>query len=62
MQSIETNTLLGAVTWEMMKPAEGHFDFSEPDKAIIEARSHGLHLVLLWCDSFKNAMATYAPG
>ena len=48
------NTILGAVTWETVERREGHFVFSELDKVILGARSHGLHLILLWFGSFKN--------
>jgi beta-galactosidase GanA len=48
------NTVLGCVTWEMIEPVEGQFDFKELDKIILGARKHGLHLVLLWFGSYKN--------
>jgi GH35 family endo-1,4-beta-xylanase len=48
------NTVLGCVTWEDIEPKEGEFDFSELDKVIKNARTHGLRLVLLWFGSFKN--------
>jgi beta-galactosidase GanA len=56
MVDTNVNTLLGCVTWEMIEPVQGHFDFEELDKVILGARSHGLHLVLLWFGSFKNGM------
>lgn len=62
MKSANINTLLGSVTWEMIEPIEGQFDFSELDKVILGAREHDMHLVLLWFGSFKNALSTYAPG
>lgn len=62
MKYMNLNTLLGAVTWEMIEPTEGNFDFTELDACILGAREHGLHLVLLWFGSFKNALSTYVPG
>jgi GH35 family endo-1,4-beta-xylanase len=60
MADMNINTLLGSVTWEMIEPVEGEFDFRELDKVILGARRHGLHLVLLWFGSFKNgSSATY---
>jgi hypothetical protein len=50
------NTVLGCVTWEDIEPVEGKFDFSELDQVIKGARTHGLHLVLLWFGSFKNGI------
>ncbi|EMD92385.1 glycoside hydrolase family 35 protein [Bipolaris maydis ATCC 48331] len=62
MVATNVNTLLGSVSWEMIEPEEGNFDFEELDKVILGAREHGLHLVLLWFGSFKNGRSTYAPA
>ncbi|KAL2815207.1 glycoside hydrolase superfamily [Aspergillus cavernicola] len=61
MKSNNINTLLGAVTWEMIEPVEGEFDFQELDKVILDARKYGIHLVLLWFGSYKNGISTYVP-
>jgi len=61
MKRMNVNTLLGSVTWEMIEPTEGRFDFSELDRVILDARRYDMHLVLLWFGSFKNAMSTYVP-
>ncbi|RDW57481.1 hypothetical protein BP6252_13741 [Coleophoma cylindrospora] len=55
------NTVLGSVTWEMVEPEEGKFNFDELDKVILGARENGLHLILLWFGTFKNALSTYVP-
>lgn len=62
MKAMNLNTLLGAVTWEMIEPTEGTFDFSELDACIMGAREHQIHIVLLWFGSFKNALSTYVPA
>ncbi|EEU39306.1 uncharacterized protein NECHADRAFT_43143 [Fusarium vanettenii 77-13-4] len=62
MKAMNVNALLGGVHWEMIEPTEGNFDFSELDQMILDARGHGLHLVLLWFGSFKNARSTYVPA
>lgn len=61
MKDTNINTLLGCVTWEMIEPKEGSFDFSILDDVILAARKHSMHLVLLWFGSFKNGLSTYAP-
>ncbi|KAL4930265.1 glycoside hydrolase superfamily [Aspergillus undulatus] len=61
MKAHYINTLLGSVTWEMIEPIEGQFDFTELDKIILNARQHGIHLVLLWFASYKNGLSTYVP-
>ncbi|CAK7216180.1 hypothetical protein SEUCBS140593_002787 [Sporothrix eucalyptigena] len=56
------NTLLGSVTWEAIEPREqGVFDFAGLDRVVLDARQHGLRLVLLWFGSYKNCMSTYVP-
>ncbi|KAL3461659.1 glycoside hydrolase superfamily [Aspergillus heterothallicus] len=62
MKENHINTLLGAVTWETIEPVEGQFDFSALTQVILDARKHGIHLVLLWFGSYKNGISTYAPG
>jgi beta-galactosidase GanA len=57
MVATNVNTLLGSVSWEMIEPEEGRFDFEELDKVILGARKHGLHLILLWFGAFKNGMS-----
>ena len=55
------NTVLAAVSWAQIEPAEGKFDFSVLDGVIRDARSNNMHLVLLWFASWKNGLSTYAP-
>jgi hypothetical protein len=55
------NTILAAVTWELVEPEPGKFDFALVDDAIREARRHHLHLVFLWFGSWKNGDSTYTP-
>lgn len=62
MRAQSVNTLLGSVTWEMIEPREGEFDFSELDRVLTGAREHDMHLVLLWFGTYKNGISTYAPG
>lgn len=54
LKAANINTVLGCVTWEQIEPVEGTFDFGELDQVILNARSHDMHLVLLWFGSFKN--------
>ena len=55
------NTVLAAVTWELVEPEPGKFDFALVDGAIREARRNRLHLIFLWFGSWKNADSTYTP-
>jgi len=55
------NTVLAAVSWELIEPEPGAFDFSLVDGMVREARRHHLRLVFLWFGSWKNGVSTYAP-
>ncbi|KAK5164821.1 uncharacterized protein LTR77_009485 [Saxophila tyrrhenica] len=61
MVDMSVNTVLGSVSWEMVEPREGHFDFSVIDQVIRDARSYNLKLILLWFGTWKNGISTYVP-
>jgi len=60
--SLNLNTVLVPVYWELIEPVEGKFDFTIVDGLIQEARRHQLRLVPLWFGSWKNSMSTYVPA
>ena len=60
--SLNLNTVIIPVFWELIEPAEGKFDFNLVDGLIQEARRHNLRLVPLWFASWKNSMSCYAPA
>ncbi|HVS53297.1 MAG TPA: DUF5597 domain-containing protein [Opitutaceae bacterium] len=55
------NTVLATVSWELIEPEEGKFDFSSVDGLIRDARASDLRLVLLWFASWKNGKSNYQP-
>ena len=60
--SLNLNTVLAPVYWELIEPDMGRFDFTLVDGLLQEARKHQLRLVLLWFASWKNSMSCYAPA
>lgn len=56
------NTVLVPVSWELVEPEEGKFDFALVDGLIEDAREHNLRLGLLWFGSWKNMVSSYAPA
>ena len=56
------NTLILPVTWEMVEPEEGTFDFSVPKALIEQARAWNKKVIFLWFGSWKNAEMMYTPA
>src|SRR5438270_12145043 len=59
--ALNRNTVLAPVSWELIEPEEGVFDFTLVDGLIQDARRHGLRLIFLWFGSWKNGMSSYIP-
>jgi len=62
LRTLNLNTVLAPVYWELLEPDEGRYDFSQVDGLVRDARANGMRLVLLWFASWKNSMSTYAPA
>jgi hypothetical protein len=62
LRSMNLNTVLAPVYWELMEPVQGKFDFTLVDSMIVGARKNDLKLVLLWFGAWKNSMSCYAPA
>lgn len=61
VKSINLNTVLAPVYWELMEPEEGKFNFELVDSLIDNARKSKIKLVFLWFGAWKNSMSCYAP-
>jgi Domain of unknown function (DUF5597)/Beta-galactosidase len=61
LAGLHLNTVISTVSWELIEPIEGRFDFTSVDSQIRSAQQHGLHLVLIWFATWKNASDSYVP-
>jgi hypothetical protein len=61
LKALHLNTVVGTVSWELMEPEEGHFDFTLVDSQIASARKESMRLVLIWFGSWKNTGSMYVP-
>nr|MBP8976941.1 DUF5597 domain-containing protein [Bacteroidota bacterium] len=61
LKTMQLNTVLVPVYWELIEPQEGKFDFTLVDSIILSARKYDLKIVFLWFGSWKNSMSCYAP-
>lgn len=55
------NTILTVVSWDLVEPEEGKFDFSMIDYQIEAARADNVRLILLWFASWKNGLSHFLP-
>jgi beta-galactosidase GanA len=56
------NSVIAAVSWELIEPTEGNYDFTLVDSTIAGARAANLKLVLIWFASWKNGGSIYMPA
>jgi beta-galactosidase GanA len=61
LKTMNLNTVLVPVYWELIEPQEGKFDFSLYQNLILEARENDMKIVFLWFGSWKNSMSSHAP-
>jgi hypothetical protein len=61
LKAMGLNTILMPVSWELIEPNEGKFDFAHFDNLLSSARKNDLKIVVLWFGSWKNSMSCYVP-
>ncbi|WP_298090166.1 DUF5597 domain-containing protein [uncultured Sphingomonas sp.] len=62
LRAMHLNTVLAPVSWELIEPVEGRYDWSSVDSMLKAARANDLKLVILWFGAWKNSMSTYVPS
>jgi hypothetical protein len=60
--TLNCNTAIVPLSWELTEPVEGKFDFTLVDGLVKGARKHNLRLVFLWFGTWKNAVSSYVPA
>jgi beta-galactosidase GanA len=55
------NSVVTPLSWELIEPTEGSFDFALVDGLLKQARAEHQRIVFLWLASWKNGMSSYAP-
>jgi len=56
------NTILTVLSWDLIEPEEGRYDFSMIDYQIEAARAAGVRLIFLWFGSWKNGLSHFPPA
>jgi beta-galactosidase GanA len=55
------NVVVTPLSWELVEPKEGVYDFTLVDGLLAQARDSHERIVFLWLASWKNGMSSYAP-
>jgi Domain of unknown function (DUF5597)/Beta-galactosidase len=61
LASIPLNTVLTPLSWELIEPTEGKYDFTLVDGLLAQAREQHVRIVFLWLAAWKNGMSSYPP-
>lgn len=61
LAQMNLNTILVPLSWELVEPKEGQFNFDLVDGLIEDARKNNLKIIFLWFGSWKNMVSTYVP-
>jgi len=61
LEAMGLNTVVTPLSWELIEPEEGHYDYSLVDGLLKQARASHQKIVFLWLASWKNGMSSYAP-
>jgi beta-galactosidase GanA len=55
------NTVVTPLSWELIEPEEGKYDFTLVDGILDQARQQHQRIVFLWLATWKNGVSSYAP-
>ena len=55
------NSVIAGVSWAMVEPEEGKYNFDIVGAVINEARKNDLKLIFIWFASWKNGLSSYIP-
>jgi beta-galactosidase GanA len=61
LADISLNTVLTPISWELVEPTEGTYDYSLIDGLLAQARDNHMKIVFLWLAAWKNGVSSYEP-
>ena len=61
LRALGLNSVVTPLSWELIEPKEGSYDFALVDGLIEQARHENEKIVFLWLASWKNGLSSYVP-
>ena len=61
LKALGLNSVVTPLSWELIEPKEGSYDFALVDGLIDQARHENEKIVFLWLASWKNGLSSYEP-
>ena len=61
LRALGLNSVVTPLSWELVEPQEGTFDYTLVDGLIQQARQENLRIVFLWLATWKNGLSSYTP-
>jgi hypothetical protein len=61
LEALGLNTVVTPLSWELIEPEEGKYDYTLVDGLLKQARASHQKIVFLWLATWKNGMSSYAP-
>ena len=61
LAAMNLNTVVTPLSWELIEPEEGRYDYSLVDGLLSQARENHERVIFLWLASWKNGMSSYPP-
>jgi len=61
LKAMGLNSVVTPLSWELVEPKEGSYDFALVDGLIEQARASQQKIVFLWLASWKNGLSSYVP-
>ncbi|MGC1390153.1 MAG: DUF5597 domain-containing protein [Bacteroidales bacterium] len=55
------NSVIAGISWAMVEPTEGKYNFDIVGNIINDARKNNLKLIFIWFASWKNGKSSYIP-
>ena len=61
LEALGLNTVVTPLSWELIEPEKGKYDYTLVDGLLKQARTSHQKIVFLWLASWKNGMSSYVP-